>query len=260
MSPDPGITLYPRPDQLRRINREFVLYVRSHFPKRFYGRYPGPLATAAAALLRMCDAVESIMVLLSRSKDSDAQVLLRALYELLVRFAWVAVDPEARHVRWLGHAMKEDLKLHNDALDYGQTILSPAQVQTYTAAVAMPTVAQMAHEADEHWAPRVAGFHSAGDLLSIRGLYLTAYRVTSRSVHASVQALDSYMIAEPEPPTVSEAREGKILTYSALAAPLLGMALIIGAKRFDWIDESRVRNFVDRATAETTRRRERQRS
>jgi hypothetical protein len=44
--------------------------------------------------------------------------------------------------------------------------------------------------------------------------------------------------------------------YYSFAAPLLGIALIIVLQRFHWLlDEARVRRFVDRATAETARRR-----
>jgi hypothetical protein len=43
----------------------------------------------------------------------------------------------------------------------------------------------------------------------------------------------------------------------ALGAPVLGIALIVVGQRYPWIDQDRVRRFVDRASAETIRRRER---
>jgi hypothetical protein len=52
-----------------------------------------------------------------------------------------------------------------------------------------------------------------------------------------------------------EAVETSMLPYS-LAAPLLGMALVIASDRFRWIDEKQVRRFVNRATAEVARHRE----
>ena len=65
------LTLYPEPAQLRRINRELVAYVRRGFPMRFYGRHSEHSAFVAGALLRMCDAVESQMLLMTRRRDTD---------------------------------------------------------------------------------------------------------------------------------------------------------------------------------------------
>jgi len=46
-----------------------------------------------------------------------------------------------------------------------------------------------------------------------------------------------------------------MIVYS-LAAPLLSIALLIGAQRFAWIDSAEVQRFVNRATAEVARLRE----
>ena len=94
------VQLYLEPPQLRRVNREFVGYVRRNFPMRFYqseGKWP---VCAAAALLRMCDTVDSIMALMGKQKLGDARALLRSLYEQVVVFSWVAIDPDTRLERW----------------------------------------------------------------------------------------------------------------------------------------------------------------
>jgi hypothetical protein len=51
-------------------------------------------------------------------------------------------------------------------------------------------------------------------------------------------------------------RGDRIVVY-ALGAPVLGIIVVVAGQHFEWIDQTQVRRFVDRATAETTRRRER---
>lgn len=87
-----------------------------------------------AALLRMCDTVDSIMALMSRRKLGDARALLRSLYEQVVVFCWVAVDPATRLERWEGASKKEQLKLHNEALRYGEWILTSDEAEEFAAA------------------------------------------------------------------------------------------------------------------------------
>jgi Family of unknown function (DUF5677) len=246
--------LYLTPTKLRRVNREFVRYVRGHFPMRFYSGEPWWTVSAAAALLRMCDTVEGMMLLMARRKDGDALILLRSLYEQVVLFAWVAIDPDDRHTRWEGESNKQMLKLHNEVLPYGETILSPAEVAICEAATGTPSVATMAHELDEYWPSHVDGLYAAGHLFSFHGFYQSIYRIGSRPAHASLESLEPYVRRTPYPLTVAEREDDPMLWYS-LAAPLFGLCLVIASRRFHWIDAVRVRRLVDRATAETVRRR-----
>lgn len=113
------VQLFLEPHQLRRVNREFVTYVRRNFPMRFYRREGKWPVCATAALLRMCDTVDSIMTLMGRQKLGDGHALLRSLYEQVVVFPWVAIDPATRLERWERASRKEQLKLHNEVLRYG---------------------------------------------------------------------------------------------------------------------------------------------
>jgi hypothetical protein len=140
-------------------------------------------------------------------------------------------------------------------LAYGQTLLSAAEVAEYESAPGLPTVEVMAREADAYWPGRVSGLQQSGHLLSFHGLYQGIYRVGSRPTHGTLAVLDPYVELQPTRTIVRPAKEHVMVVYS-LAAPLLAMALVIVAPRFAWIDEARVRRFVDRATAETARRRE----
>jgi hypothetical protein len=141
-------TLYPGPVQLRRINREFVGYLRASFPRRYYRQDPDWSLFGAAALLRMCDTVASMMALMTAHKDGDARTLARSIYEQAVVFSWVAVDPKTRLNRWRYQALKDDLARHNEAIPYGQQLLSSAEIARAKAAVGLPNVESMARELD----------------------------------------------------------------------------------------------------------------
>lgn len=112
----------------------------------------------------------------------------------------------------------------------------------------------MAHELDAYWPSRVPGLQPAGHLLSFHGLYQSIYRLGSRSAHGAIDALDPYVRITPRRTIVAVPRQDAMLTYS-LPAPLLGIALMIGAQQFPWIDEATARRFMDRATAEVARQR-----
>jgi len=223
---------------------------------RFYRSEPWWFRYAAAALLRMCDTVESLMLLLSRHKDLDALVLLRTLYEQVLTFAWATIDPPRRYVRWADHGNRQALAMHNEALRYGQVLLSPdEQAFAEKAKEGIPSVEVMAREFDAYWPNEIPGLQIPKDVFSFHGLYQSVYRVGSNRTHGSMTALEAYVTADPYPSYVAQGEPSSMFRYS-LAAPLLGIALSIGARHFRWIDEVRVRRFVDRATAETARRRQ----
>lgn len=139
----------------------------------------------------------------------------------------------------------------------------------------------MTREADSYWAPKVPGLHPRakpktpgskkhrGDpvsetpehptdsepMLSFEGLYQTIYRTTSHSVHGSLNSLEGYVDLEGPWPVARRSDERLMVVY-ALGAPVLGIALMVAGQRFPWIDQDRVRRLVDRASAETIRRRE----
>jgi hypothetical protein len=250
-------TLYPGPSQLRRINREFVGYLRSSVPRRYYRQDPDWSLFGAAALLRMCDTVASMMALMAPHKDGDARTLARSLYEQAVVFSWVAIDPKTRLDRWRDQALKDDLARHNEAIPYGQQLLSAAEIARAKAAAGLPNVESMARELDKYWPSRVRGLHAPGHLMSFHGMYQLLYRVGSRTTHASIEALAPYvrLRAAPRRVVLAQPSDQGMIWY-ALAAPILAIAATIAAEEFSWLDQRRIQRFNDRATAETIRRRE----
>jgi Family of unknown function (DUF5677) len=125
--PDPGLTLAPTPAQLRRINREFVAAVRAWFPRKFYGRSGKRDAFIAPGLLRMCDTLDALMVVMTQtSTDENARVLLRSLFEQSIRLSWLLIDPGSNYPRWLSQAHVELRTIHNELAQYGETYLTSA--------------------------------------------------------------------------------------------------------------------------------------
>jgi hypothetical protein len=256
--PDPGLTLAPSPAQLRRINREFVAAVRSWFPRKFYGRSGQRDAFIAGGLLRMCDTLNALMVVMTQtSTDESARVLLRSLFEQSIRLSWVLIDPASNYPRWLSQAHVELRTIHNELAQYRQTYLTSAQLAKVQGATEMDPIDQLARQVDTHWPARVLGLHSRRHPLSFHGLYTSVYRATSVYVHGSLNALDgTYVDLDGPWPTAHVSGEDRIVVY-ALGAPVLGITLVVAGQHFEWIDQALVRRFVDRATAETSRRRER---
>lgn len=261
---------FPSDDVMREATAELVALVRSRLPMRYYGGERWWSMFIAAALVRMTDTVENLLVLMTDDRNLDGQTLLRSLYEQVVTFAWIGIDPDRRQCRWSGHALWDRLRLHNDAQRFGESILTDEEVVDVRKQLGigeeeaddcgstrkrknpypdriMPSVTDRALEADKHWAGRLPGLHPSDHLLGFRGLYLGVYRVGSQSVHSSMQALEPYLTQDGARCIVGSARPGPRLTW-AMIAPLFGIALLIAAQQVKWIDEAKVRELVDLGT------------
>jgi Family of unknown function (DUF5677) len=270
---------FPSVEDMAAADAALVNVVRRQLPIRVYGGERWWTLYRTAALVRMTDTVESLLDLMGLDRDLDGQTLVRSLYEQVVTFAWIAIDPDRREWRWVGDGRWELLKLHNDAARFGEShgdpVLSDEEVaeskqslglsdepasatedcesggrrrrRQPEAARILPPVTEMAEQADEHWSVRVRGLHPAGHPLGFRGLYLPAYRVGSRAAHGALMALDPYLSREPNRYVIREPESGSRVMW-ALVGPLFGIALVIAARWDRWIDEGEVRALVDVAT------------
>ena len=151
------------------------------------------------------------------------------------------------------------MKLHKEALCYGETILSAKEAKEFATAPGVPSTETMARELDKYWPGRISGLHEAGGLLTFHGLYQGVFRLGSRQTHGTFAALDRYVQGWPRKRqgatiTVRESTEHTMLVYS-LAAPVLGIGLLIAARSFAWLGETEIQRFVNRATAEVARQR-----
>ena len=269
---------FPSIEEMAAADAALVNVVRRQLPIRVYGGERWWTLYRTAALVRMTDTVESLLDLMGLGRDLDGQTLVRSLYEQVVTFAWIAIDPGRREWRWVGDGRWELLKLHNDAAQFGESlgdpVLSDEEVAESKQSLGLsdepasasgcesagrrrrrqpdadrilPPVTEMAEQADEHWSVRVRGLHPAGHALGFRGLYLPAYRVGSRAAHGALMPLDPYLSRELNRYVIHEPESGPRVMW-ALVGPLFGVALVIAARWDRWIDEDEVRALVDVAT------------
>ena len=114
-------------------------------------------------IVRIRGLVDSIE-LLSRDESQDAinaAIVLRVLYENVVTFCWIAIDPASNFATWESDGLVQNRKLHNDALRYGVTFLDATDLATAQAATDQrPDVATMADKVDSHWGGSIDGFQS----------------------------------------------------------------------------------------------------
>jgi hypothetical protein len=268
---------FPSDEEIQAANAGLVAVVRRHLPTGFYARSAHWSLWSTVALVRMADTVDAAMALMKGMQDVDGRTLIRSLYEQVVTYAWIAIDPGPRYSRWFGESVWADLRLHNDAVTFGEWVLTEEEVvrsthllglgeargadaaadtcqgtrkrKTPAADLLLPAVPERARDADAHWSTRIAGLHAPGSMLSFRGLYLPAYRQMSRATHSALSGLDVYVRERSHHKVVGPARRPSRLAW-ALVGPMFGMGLIIAAQDEAkwWIDEREVRALVDRAT------------
>ena len=239
----------PAPDRIKHFTGELIAYVRSLYPVRFYAGEAWANLYTAAALLRLTDMAEAVLVHMPDRRDLDAAAALRSMYELVVTVCWVLAAPEQRKPLWEGEALIQQLKLHDDLATFGETLLSDQEVEKSRNARGMPPLADRARQADEHWSGRVEGLHPGDHLLSFRGLYIAVYRLGSQPTHGSIASLLPYIEQHPRRFKVrARPPDPSVVTY-ALVSPLLAIALVVAATRLRAVDADRVRAINDAASA-----------
>jgi hypothetical protein len=259
---------FPAGEEIRAANADLVALVPRRFPAGFYRTDTNWSLWSAALTMRMADTVEAAMRLMEAGHESDGRTLVRSLYEQVVTLAWIAIDAGPRYQRWFRHGLWDDLRMHNDAARFGIPTLSEEEVaitrkwlglnsdaddaglkkkRQPDSSLLLPPVPDRARESDEYWSSRISGLHPPGHALGFRGLYLAAFRTTSRSVHTSIGGLGVYVTEKQNRRVVHRSEsEGRLMW--ALIAPLFGMGLVIAAQEAWWLDEVAVRELVDRAT------------
>lgn len=230
---------FPSPEQMLEATDELVAIVRRQLPMRFYAGETWWSIFGSASLARMCDTVEALMGQLPARRDADAQDLLRSLYDQVVAFGWIAVNPDERHQRWIDDAGARMFELHGEGEAFGETVLTEDEVVVAEKAGHLPPMIERAAEVDEQWGKHAPRLHT-GEQLSFRHLYLTIFRVGSGTT------FESYISPGDRRIVVDRAREHTLRWY-ALTPPLLAAALVIASRRFVWLDDDRVRAIVEQA-------------
>jgi Family of unknown function (DUF5677) len=229
--------------------RDLIALVEARLPQRFYGGESYWRFYCAAMIMRMADTVEAMLALMHADYPVDGLVLLRALYEEVVGYLWIASNSDTNLLLWIEGACAWELKMHNDAANYGMEILSPDEVQACQGARMIPDLAQRAAEVDKHWGGRLIGFRPAMNgqegILTFRGLYVAIYRFASRAAHGHPSSLSPYADAEVDPARVSRSEPAPTSIWWPLAVPLFAHALIVCSDHVGWPEADRVRAIND---------------
>ena len=222
--------------------RALVALAKKHYPQRFYKERGWRIATASM-IRRMADTVESMMALLEGRYALDTLILLRVLYEQVVIFCWLAIDPEKHIELWGANEHHYARALHYEALTYGYPALSSEGLKAAEKdAKKLKPIDQLATAVDEHWGGRLIGFRAprteAKDLLNFRGLYVGIYRVSSRAAHIQPESFVPYLSGPEVYPLVvgDAAPPDKEMLWWSLAVPLYAQALIMCNSVLKWPD------------------------
>ncbi|MHB8243148.1 MAG: DUF5677 domain-containing protein [Solirubrobacteraceae bacterium] len=240
---------HPTTARTERVARELLKLVESHLPQRFYAGEAYHREFCAAAIVRMADTVEAILALMAADFPDDGLVLIRAFYEMVVRFMWVSIDPAGNIVHWGNEARRQVLKMHREVEQRGHTLMNERQVkEATTAGRRMPDVAQFAEEVDKHWGGQMVGFSElpidGGEgMLSMRAMYTFVYRPGSAIVHMQPETLLRYSTWDPEnpPSVVDRPAKGEHSPWWPIVVPLYAHALIACHAQLKWPDPERVR-------------------
>lgn len=243
------------PERIRSALDDLLPLVDAQLPRRFASRESYSSKVMTALIVRATGIARSVGVLASPENEPDGQILVRALYEHVVLFAWLGIDRKKRVAQWQTHTLLSRLALHEDAMkSVGIAVLDPSELtQAHAARAAkaprLPKIDRMATDADDHWIPRVPGLHSptegAHHLLSLRGLYVGLYRATSRSAHGSMEAMDACASLDERNRLTIHHQRIEPITFSALSVPLLAIGLVICHEVLGWPDAERVREIND---------------
>lgn len=134
-------------------------------------------------------------------REQDASILLRRLYEHVVCFAWIAIDPAVHAKRWVAYDYRYRLATDLELQQLGKSGLDPAQRAAFAAYRQanqdMPSLDQRAREADTYWLPRLAqhldGRPNGDRAFSLADEYTSIYRSTSANTHPSPRSLFDYV-------------------------------------------------------------------
>lgn len=243
------VSSQPSNDAVATASRELIELVMTQLPQRFYrGEHPWRMF-GAAVILRMADTVESMMALMSAGLPIDGLILLRTLYEQVIRYLWVSINPDNHMQAWGSNARWHLRKLHNDALRFGQTIMDDDELAAADGAKELPPLADLALAVDDHWGGKMVGFRSPATgkqgILTMRGLYTIIYRTGSQAAHVQPESLEPYGQLHALPRVIDRPSKEEPSIWWPVAVALYAHALIVCHDQLNWPDPDRVRAVND---------------
>lgn len=157
-----------------------------------------------AYIAKASGTLESMLMIFTAEEKRvhDASLLLRSLYENVLVFSWIGIDPAANLPRWIKTVCDKGIKTDNDWRTIGMSLLDSrnrayAETKAHDEAVKFaPDNAQMAQNVDDHWHrtypghPTITGTDE--DFLTFRGLYRHVYRLGSQAAHQDPRSLNEF--------------------------------------------------------------------
>lgn len=206
-----------------------------------------------ALLAQATGSLNSIFLLRPHGAHNDASRLLRSLYDHVVTFAWLAVDPPGRLGPWRKADLLERLKMAREFDAVGVELMPAAVREQMEHDVkhiegSVPGLADMARDADEHWLPRLTGDLDGTGFNSFRGLYTVLFRNHSGLVHATMSGLNHVTIDLnlPRRRVVRQAPlDGSRGPYG-MATVIHGLGLLVAAQSLGWPAATHVRVVFER--------------
>jgi hypothetical protein len=193
--------LLSKEDLLESIG-ELEALIAARVPRAFVPPEASWPLVATAFIARFADILRSIALLVDQRQEADALMLVRAAYEHVVMFCWIAADPDTRLEEWVEHSERGRLVQVAEA-DRLFGVPPPQELDPDDAAdlERLRPLAQLAREADDHWSMELAAFRRVerdeSGLLTLTGFYTAVYRRISRAAHAEAEFVDAVVEVLP---------------------------------------------------------------
>jgi hypothetical protein len=238
-----------RPEQVLAGIGDLIKQVDWSIPKGVYDGEPMWTVVGHALITRMRDTMDSIALLVPSHRESDALVLLRVVYEHVVTFCWLAIDPKTNLEEWWDDAKYWRRKQVEDAAEnFGlDDLMTDEEMSEAEAADRMINLVERSKAVEEHWSQRIPGFRGPDELLSLRGLYTVLFREASGTAHATSQSVAPVIEGgdwKKRRHRVAPERTDRLF-WHALSVPVFCHALLVCHEEFGWPDPDVVRAIND---------------
>jgi hypothetical protein len=203
-----------------------------------------------ALLLRSARALSAMLELRPGGYEADASALLRIVFENVVTFAWLAINPSEHAPLWVKNDFRQRLAAHRDLSSVGDDDVvdaeSVAYFESYVAQVRgdLPKPQQLARAADDHWHERLPGHPKFDARGSFSDMYRVTYRHSSKFAHPTPVGLQPFVrrFANGKAVFTREQRTG---TNPYAYAPFVyGIGLRVAAVALGWPTLNQIDNAI----------------
>lgn len=226
--------------QLRKATDEIAALIEDRLPLQMP---PEDMwqAIAHGFLARGGTLLESVTFEVEREMPGEAQMLLRILFEHVVTFSWIGIDPEANIPQWREWAEYRRYQVHKYSKErFKIEPLTPAQVAKVEKAKQPIKLHKLTGAVDDHWSGVSSAFRSYNpeepDILTFTGVYTAVYSKTSNLVHADPSSVERFMTMPLPGEATIHAREKRSESedYPSVALAMMGFLLVVFEHHFSW--------------------------